>query len=1076
MENFMRKLVAVGFVIIISALQVNSDCPRRRTLGNVIVIYPPNVPRTGQLPENTMISFKCKPGYQYVQGDKTVRCLHGRWVANGKTANTFICEIKDCPAVNIENGTTEVINGIQIKYSCNRGFKLKGFANSQCRLNKQGNYYVVHTPTCEALAECENPKDSGVEYEGKCCYADDRIKLSCSTGYRLEGTAEIICLSTGNWSSYFPICKWIQKCEDPGNSSFSIRNGSCCEIGDILTYTCEEGYELVDPEAGNWMTCLPEERWSGPKPRCKPKGAVVCPDIPLKKNNLRFEDIITEKKDVYVAWDELYLQCKDGYTTNDTLSLFCQEDGQWDEKVPICIPENPCLRPPIPDNGQIDELIDNDQLYLPIGFEINILCKENHEIKSGHYGSRCLGDNKWENGITNCTLIECSDPGIPDGAQRYGDDFHLGSSVTYKCIGNLNLLGSEVRTCEQTRRWSGQTTVCDAGDTHCPDPGIPLHSSRKIEGFNHGDKIIYSCEPESQMIGNSTRICLEDGTWSEEEVICLGSNEYPDMEVVAKALSKTMVQISRQSAYSKPVFGRSTISSDHATGVTIFFLLDASGSITKTEFKKSKELAIHVVRQIGISTHKGGVRISVINFSQNVETVVTWAVESVEQAITRIDSIEKRKDEGTNIAKALNHLANEVASTKENDLVRDNKNIAFIISDGNANEGGKPEKEAKLLKKFGVKMFAIAVGKKRDRVILKIITNDENNIFEFDSYQKLFDVISRTIGNQTNFQLCGINQPNLIKRNKINLNKNRRKRFIDGIGRIVGGQEAEYSWPWMAALYLKNKNNKWEFKCGGSIIHSDWILTAAHCFFVVDGFLDIDEEKSEEIQSAKWKASVGRLNISDENSGLFYKISTIKIHQEYDSKSYGNDIALLKVDKSIVFDIYTSPICLPPSMNDIPEKSEMYSSKSEAYVVGWGNTEVADLSSSQKQKNSDILLQLKLPLHDDKICKQKVNFKASQAGKEITHYLTPSPNSLCAGTGEGKQDACQGDSGGPLMQLIHSNSSSNIMKRWFEIGIVSWGIGCGLEGYYGYYTHVSKLKQWILNETNSEFEIVALNV
>lgn len=79
-------------------------------------------------------------------------------------------------------------------------------------------------------------------------------------------------------------------------------------------------------------------------------------------------------------------------------------------------------------------------------------------------------------------------------------------------------------------------------------------------------------------------------------------------------------------------------------------------------------------------------------------------------------------------------------------------------------------------------------------------------------------------------------------------------------------------------------------------------------------------------------------------------------------------------------------------------------------------------------------------------CKQKYNLLS----------IDLKDTQICAG-GEKWKDACTGDSGGPLMM-------SNENGTWYASGIVSYGIGCGMEGWPGVYTNIVKFLPWIKSQ------------
>lgn len=65
-----------------------------------------------------------------------------------------------------------------------------------------------------------------------------------------------------------------------------------------------------------------------------------------------------------------------------------------------------------------------------------------------------------------------------------------------------------------------------------------------------------------------------------------------------------------------------------------------------------------------------------------------------------------------------------------------------------------------------------------------------------------------------------------------------------------------------------------------------------------------------------------------------------------------------------------------------------------------------------------------------------------------------------AHAGDGK-DTCQGDSGGPLS--VEYNSTTGF-KRMKQVGITSWGYGCGNVGLYA---RVSAYNNWIRDKISS---------
>lgn len=69
---------------------------------------------------------------------------------------------------------------------------------------------------------------------------------------------------------------------------------------------------------------------------------------------------------------------------------------------------------------------------------------------------------------------------------------------------------------------------------------------------------------------------------------------------------------------------------------------------------------------------------------------------------------------------------------------------------------------------------------------------------------------------------------------------------------------------------------------------------------------------------------------------------------------------------------------------------------------------------------------------------------------------------ICAGGQSGK-DTCKGDGGSPLVCPV-----PNTPGRYYQAGIVAWGIGCGENQVPGVYANIPQLRDWI--DTQMEYE------
>uniref|UniRef100_A0A8C1SNY0 CUB and Sushi multiple domains 3a n=1 Tax=Cyprinus carpio TaxID=7962 RepID=A0A8C1SNY0_CYPCA len=400
-----------------------------------------------------VLRFECQFGFELI-GEKTISCQNNnQWSANIPICifpclSNFTAPMGTVLSPDYPEGYGNNLNCVWLILS-EPGSRIHLAFND---FDLEAPYDILTVKDGEMLDSSVLGRFTGAEVPSHLTSNNNILRLEFQADHSMSGRGFNITYTTFGHN----------ECPDPGVPLNARRFGDSFQLGSSISIICEDGF--IKTQGAETITCElngGKVMWSGPIPKCEapcgghfsaPSGVILSPGWPgYYKDSLNCEWVIEAEpgRSIKITFEKFQteLNC-DFLELHDGPNLLSPLIGSF--------------------NGtQVPQFLFSSANHLYMLFTT-----DNSRSNSGF---KILYES------VTVDAYSCLDPGIPVNGLRYGQDFSIGSTVSFGCDSGYRLSHEEPLVCEKNHWWSHPLPTCDAlcgGDVRGPggtilSPGYP---------------------------------------------------------------------------------------------------------------------------------------------------------------------------------------------------------------------------------------------------------------------------------------------------------------------------------------------------------------------------------------------------------------------------------------------------------------------------------------------------------------------------------------------------------------------------------------------------------------------------